>query len=70
MILGYIFVLVLVVSTILVGIDKAIKGLMVECMHCGRDRFSRRYCRGCGVVGNSAPRPNKKNSRSTGVRFD
>lgn len=69
MIMGYLFFWAVIISMVLVAADRAIQGLMIECQSCGRDRFLRSYCTRCGVVGNEAPEPPKKNSRSTHVRF-
>ncbi len=67
--IGAVFFVALVVTTVLVGIDKALESQMIRCQHCGRDRFRKSYCGHCGIVGNPAPEPPKKNSRRSHVRF-
>ncbi len=47
---GSIFAIALIVSTMLVVIDRIAKGLLMQCPHCGRDRFRRGTCPHCGAL--------------------
>lgn len=69
--IGAIFLVALIVTSILVGLNRMVEGLMIQCQSCERYRFRRSHCSKCGVVGNPTPEPLtlKKNPRKNDVRF-